>query len=89
MGGKRKKKLKRKHLRPKTVAVKTESIEVGQDEMVPLTYPPHLLKKDLLKTAVITIIILGIQMGLYYYDQNFGIESLPEKLSSIVSQIRF
>ncbi len=66
-----------------------KSKEAEEEEMAPLTYPPHLLKKDLLKTAVITIIILGIQMGLYYYDQNFGIESLPEKLSSIISQIRF
>jgi hypothetical protein len=30
-------------------------------------YHPNLIKKDLLKTLVVSAIVLGVELGLYYY----------------------
>ncbi|NOY14702.1 MAG: hypothetical protein GXP43_00605 [bacterium] len=54
-----------------------------QENLAPLTYPPELLKKDILKTMLITFFILLFQISLYWYDKSFGLTTLPAKLASL------
>ncbi len=60
---------------------KTESqLEKNKEELLPLTYPPHVLKKDLLKTLIITLIILSLELLLYYYDKSHNLVNLLKNI---------
>ncbi len=60
---------------------KTENqAEKNKEELLPLTYPPHVLKKDLLKTLIITLIILALELSLYYYDKSHNLVNLLKSI---------
>lgn len=46
-----------KSAKPKTTLARTDLYD----------YHPNLIKKDLLKTVVVSAIVLGVELGLYYY----------------------
>ncbi len=85
---KNKKRLKRRISSIKPVQkpdLLVNNLAQSQDETVPLTYPPQLLKADLVKTLIITVFIILSQLTLYWYDQKYGLSHL----GNVFSQLQF
>jgi len=57
-------------LKVQTPTPKETTQTTPDGSLAPLTYPPKLLKKDLLKTFIITCLIILTQVWLYWLDRN-------------------